>query len=236
MSLEKTASEPTLPPSSLPLRAQNFLPRGDCSLSEFVSITAREHLSKIIIRAYDKDALLRLAKIFGCDLPRNNKVVSPKGKDYDKDCELLWLGPNELLLRTLASEQATDAYSRVVALEAALQEKGLQEKGLQEKGLQEKGLQEQGLKATHFSLVDVSDYYVVARVAGSRARVILQKNCPLDFHPSVFQVGDCAQSIYAKGTALFSCPREDTFDLQIRISLAGYLWSMLELSTRSERD
>lgn len=197
------------------LRAQSFLPRGDCSHSEFVSVVAREHLSKIIIRAQDKEALLRLGKIFGCVLPRNNKVVFPKSKkDKDwgyEDCELLWLGPDELLLRSRSVEDSTAAYSRVELLE-------------------------RGLKGLHFSVTDVSDYYVVARVSGARARVILQKNCPLDFHSSIFRTGDCAQSIYGKGSVLFSCASEDSFDLQIRISLSGYLWSLLELSTRSEQD
>lgn len=192
------------------LRAQSFLPRGDCSHSEFVSVFAREHLSKIIIRAQDKEALLRLGKIFGCVLPRNNKVVLPKSKGYE-DCELLWLGPDELLLRSRSGEDSRVAYSRVELLE-------------------------RGLKGLHFSVTNVSDYYVVARVSGARARVILQKNCPLDFHPSIFRTDDCAQSIYGKGSVLFSCASADSFDLQIRISLSGYLWSLLELSTRSEQD
>lgn len=195
-----------------PLRAQNFLPRGDGSKSDLVSITSREQLSKINVRAYDKDVLTRLGKILGCSMPRNNKVVSPRSKDWG-DCELLWLGPNELLLRSQASEP--DSYPRVASLEQGLQDKN---------------------KSLHFAVVDVSDYYTVVRVSGERARAILQKNCPLDFHSSVFQAGDCAQSIYGKSSVLFSCALEHSFDLQVRISLSGYLWSLLELSSRSERD
>ena len=188
--------------ASLALQAQAFLPRGEGSLSPFVSITAREYLQKIIVRARDKNALNAVAKALACKLPRNNKTVESKNET------LLWLGPNELLCRS--RESATPPLERVVALEKRVQK-------------------------TFAAVVDVSDYYVVVRVKGARARKVLQKNCPLDFHEQVFQRGDCAQSLYGKAPILVDCTTDDSFDVQVRISLASYLWELLAFASRSER-
>ncbi len=182
-------------------QAQYFLPRGEGSRSPLVSIVAREHLQKIIVRAEDKNALAALAKAFSCKLPQNNKTLATK------DGTLLWLGPNELLFRS--QESAAPPLERVATLEKQLQK-------------------------TFAAIVDVSDYYVVVRVAGVRAQKVLQKNCPLDFHGNVFKQGDCAQSLYGKAPVLVNRVTDDAFDLQVRISLASYLWDLLGFATRGE--
>ena len=190
-----------LPKRDLALQAQNFLPRGEGSCSTLVSVVAREHLQKIIVRVQDKNALATVAKAFSCKLPHNNKTVDAK------DGTLLWMGPDELLFRS--RESAALPCERVVLLEELLRE-------------------------TFAAVVDVSDYYVVVRVAGVRAKKVLQKNCPLDFHESIFKRGDCAQSLYGKAPVLVNRATEDGFDLQVRVSLASYLWSLLAFATRSE--
>ena len=124
-----------------------------------------------------------------------------------KDATLLWMGPDEVLFRS--HESAAPPLERVAALEKQLQK-------------------------TFAAVVDVSDYYVVVRVEGARAQKVLQKNCPLDFHESVFQRGDCAQSLYGKAPVLVNRATDDGFDLQVRISLAPYLWGLLALATQSE--
>ena len=182
-------------------QAQRFLPRGDGSRSTLVSLVAREHLQKIIVRARDKNALAAVGKAFSCKLPQNNKTTTTK------DATLLWMGPDEVLFRS--HESAAPPLERVVALEKQLQK-------------------------TFAAVVDVSDYYVVVRVEGARAQKVLQKNCPLDFHESVFQRGDCAQSLYGKAPVLVNRATDDGFDLQVRISLAPYLWGLLALATQSE--
>ncbi len=183
-------------------QAQYFLPRGEGSLSNLVSVMAREHLQKIIVRARDKNALVALAKSFSCKLPSNNKTLAlPNGL-------LLWMGPDELLFRSL--ESAPPPLERVAALEKQLQK-------------------------TFAAIVDVSDYYVVVRVEGARAQKVLQKNCPLDFHESVFRQGDCAQSLYGKAPVLINRTTLESFDLQVRFSLAPYLWDLLAFATRSEQ-
>ena len=190
------------PAIDLTLQAQRFLPRGEGSRSSLVSVVAREHLQKIIVRARDKNALAAVAKAFSCKLPHNNKSVDTK------EGSLLWLGPDEVLFRSHKS--VAPSLERVAELEKQLQK-------------------------VFVAVVDVSDYYVVVRVEGARAPKVLQKNCPLDFHESVFQRGDCAQSLYGKAPVLVHRATDEGFDLQVRISLAPYLWALLAFATRSER-
>ncbi len=191
--------------SDLALQAQCFLPRGEGSRSALVSVKAREHLQKIIVRARDKNALAALAKSFACKLPSNNSTVSVK------DGILMWLGPDEFLFRS--HDSAPPPLARFAELEGALQK-------------------------SFAAVVDVSDYYAVVRVEGRRARKVLQKNCPLDVHESVFRRGACAQSLYGKAPVLVHVHGHDAsdevFDLQVRISLASYLWDLLALATQSE--
>lgn len=195
-----SSSAAAFSPADVALQAQPFLPRGEGSRSTFVSIQAREHLQKIVVRARDKNALAAVAKAFSCKLPHNNKTVAVK------DGTLLWLGPDELLFRS--HESAAPPLVRVAELEKQLQK-------------------------TFAAIVDVSDYYVVVRVEGARAQTVLQKNCPLDFDERVFPRGGCAQSLYGKAPILVDRATEDGFDLQVRISLAPYLWGMLALAARS---
>jgi sarcosine oxidase subunit gamma len=84
---------------------------------------------------------------------------------------------------------------------------------------------ETALAGCFHQAVDVSDYYTVLRLAGPRARAILTRGCPLDFHPKVFTPGMAAQSRYAKAAVLIHLTdRRPVFDLQVRWSFADYLW------------
>ncbi len=91
----------------------------------------------------------------------------------------------------------------------------------------------------HFAAVtEVGESRTCIRVSGPRARALLQKGCPLDFHPSVFKAGACAQSILAKaGVTLHLFADESAaqagaegpvFDIYVLRSFAEYLWVWLE--------
>jgi sarcosine oxidase subunit gamma len=93
--------------------------------------------------------------------------------------------------------------------------------------------------ADHFSAVtEVGESRTCIRVAGPRARALLQKGCPLDLHSSVFKAGACAQSILAKsGVTLHLFADESAeqagaegpvFDIYVLRSFAEYLWAWLE--------
>ena len=91
----------------------------------------------------------------------------------------------------------------------------------------------------HFAAVtEVGESRTCIRVSGPCARALLQKGCPLDFHPSVFKAGACAQSILAKaGVTLHLFADESAaqagvegpvFDIYVLRSFAEYLWVWLE--------
>ena len=105
----------------------------------------------------------------------------------------IWLGPDEWLLAMPDGEQTK-----------------------METGLRER-------LPGRCSLVDVSGGYVRFILAGRRARTVLQQASPHDFHPSVFAPGRCAQTVFAKATALVIATAEDSFELLVRTSYADYI-------------
>ncbi len=87
----------------------------------------------------------------------------------------------------------------------------------------------------HFAAVtEVGESRTCIRVAGSSARALLQKGCPLDFHPRAFAAGACAQSILAKAGVTLHLFADETvtegpiFDIYVARSFAEYLWLWLE--------
>ncbi|MCH6587540.1 MAG: sarcosine oxidase subunit gamma [Proteobacteria bacterium] len=50
------------------------------------------------------------------------------------------------------------------------------------------------------AVTEVGESRTCIRIAGPKARALLQKGCPLDLHPRAFAPGACAQTILAKAT------------------------------------
>ena len=110
----------------------------------------------------------------------------------------LWLGPDEWLLQSTAPREAT--------LERTLRP----------------------LLAGQFAaVVDVSSGSVVVEVTGSRASDVLQKGCPLDLHPRVLRVGQCAQSHFFKAAIVLRPLGTDAFEVLFRSSYGDYAMRML---------
>ncbi len=83
---------------------------------------------------------------------------------------------------------------------------------------------ERALAGLHIAVNDISSGQTIIRLRGSRARDLLNKGCPLDLHPRVFGVGQCAQSHIAKSNALIiQVDDEPTYDIIVRRSFADYL-------------
>ncbi len=91
----------------------------------------------------------------------------------------------------------------------------------------------------HFAAVtEVGESRACIRVSGPSARALLQKGCPLDFHPGVFMAGACAQSILAKAMVTLHLFADESaaqagaegpvFDIYVQRSFAEYLWAWLE--------
>ena len=88
------------------------------------------------------------------------------------------------------------------------------------------------------AVTEVGESRTCIRVSGPKARALLQKGCPLDFHRRAFAAGTCAQTCLAKATVLIhlvadeSAPREPAagpiFEIYVLRSFAEYLWLWLE--------
>ena len=83
------------------------------------------------------------------------------------------------------------------------------------------------IKTNHFAITDVSDSLCALSLSGTAVRDILAKGCSLDFLPSKFGAGRCAQSLLAHaGITLMALP-DDAFILICRTSFAPYVHDWL---------
>jgi len=85
------------------------------------------------------------------------------------------------------------------------------------------------LATLHFAVTDVSGGQTALHLHGRHVRDVLAKGCPIDFHPRVFGIGQCAQSHLGKAAVLIGQIEEQPyFELIVRRSFADYLWTWLE--------
>ena len=77
------------------------------------------------------------------------------------------------------------------------------------------------------SVVDLSHARIALRLEGPDARTVLAKGCSLDFHPSVFGPGACAQSTLFHVATLIHCRGADSFELFAARGFGRSLWEML---------
>lgn len=129
-----------------------------------------------------------VASVLGCRLPTTpNTVAQGEGG------EVLWLGPDEWLVRSREAQ-------------AAVLEKRLAA----------------ALAGQFASAVDVGSGYTVIELAGEKVRDVIARGCPLDLHPRLFAPGQCAQSHYFKASIVLVPTAADTFDVIVRRSFADY--------------
>ena len=89
------------------------------------------------------------------------------------DSTVFWLGPDEWLILTPSSS----ANKLVDTLRTALQN-------------------------TFCSVIDISGGNTIIEIGGPAAEELMCKGSTLDFHPDVFSLGDCAQTLFAKTNVL----------------------------------
>ena len=83
------------------------------------------------------------------------------------------------------------------------------------------------IKTNHYAITDVSDSLCALSLRGAAVRDVLAKGCSLDFLPSKFGTGRCAQSLLAHaGITLMALP-DDAFILICRTSFAPYVHDWL---------
>jgi Glycine cleavage system T protein (aminomethyltransferase) len=71
--------------------------------------------------------------------------------------------------------------------------------------------------------VDVSAQRTVIELSGPGVRDVLITGCPIDLHPSVFEVGQHAQTLLAQTQVIVQRTAPDTYRVFVRASYAGYL-------------
>ena len=117
----------------------------------------------------------------------------------DPQRQLLWLGPDEWLLKL------GDGQGEAVA--EALRT---------------------ALTGNHSAVVDVGHGNATLTLQGPGAADLLARGCPLDLHPRAFPAGALAQSHVAKAAATVLCLAPGAhFELTVRRSFADYLFRWL---------
>ena len=108
--------------------------------------------------------------VIGCRPPEKPNTTA-QGNGYD----MLWLGPDEWLVRSATAHDAAQTAPLQAKLIAAF-------------------------KGVFASAVDIGSGYTVLEISGTRTREVLSRGCPLDLHPKLFGKGQCAQSHYFKSS------------------------------------
>ncbi|MFO1221179.1 MAG: sarcosine oxidase subunit gamma family protein [Burkholderiaceae bacterium] len=91
----------------------------------------------------------------------------------------------------------------------------------------------QALAGQHAAVTDVSGGYTVLHLSGEPVREVLAQGCPLDLHPRAFSPGQCAGSHFFKASVwLWQTEADPVFELLVRRSFMGYVWLLLEQTTR----
>lgn len=157
-----------------------------CSLAE-IPFDAMLNLRGAAADARFADAVLGCA---GLALPLQANTASLAARR-----QLLWLGPDEWLLK-LRDGTGTAVANR---LRAALQ----------------------GL---HCAVVEVGDGNTSLRVQGPGAADLLARGCPLDLHPRAFADGALAQTHIARCSTTIVCLQAGVhYEITVRRSFADYL-------------
>lgn len=139
------------------------------------------------------------------DLPTMANTASVSGTR-----QLIWLGPDEWLLkdtgsRTGSAEAATDS-PLAGALRAALGQHAGQ----------------------HCSVVEVGSGNTTFTLQGTGAADLISRGCPLDLHPRAFAANAVAQSHIAHAPVVLRCVAVgSSYEITVRRSFAPYLFQWL---------
>jgi len=176
-----------------------LLKKHQASGSKAFRLVERPFLELVNLRGDLRDAAFVAAveSVIGCKPPEKPNTTAT-GNGYD----LMWLGPDEWLVRSAAAHSAT----QTAPMEARLRE---------------------AFKGLFAAAVDIGSGYTVLEISGTRTRDVLARGCPLDLHPRLFGVGQCAQSHYFKASVTVLPTGDDRFDLVVRRSFADYFVKMM---------
>jgi sarcosine oxidase subunit gamma len=174
--------------------AHGLLKKHQATASAAFRLGERPFLELVNMRGDTRDAAFVRAveSVLGCRPPEKANTVA-RGNGYD----VMWLGPDEWLVRSATTHDAT----RTAPLQAKL------------------GAAFVGVFA---SAVDIGSGYTVLEISGTHTREVLSRGCPLDLHPKLFGEGQCAQSHYFKASMTLLPTGANSFDIVVRRSFADY--------------
>ena len=162
----------------------------DCALAEI----PRVEMWNLRGNGADADFTAAVLQHTGLHLP-----LQANGASIDPQRQLLWMGPDEWLLKV--GDGHGDAIA--TALRAAFQ-------------------------GRHSAVIDVGHGNTPFSVKGPGAADLLSRGCPLDLHERGFPTGSLAQSHVAKANATVLCLQAGTsYELTVRRSFANYLFHWL---------
>ena len=161
-----------------------------------ITLKENKHIGKMILRGSlsEKKLITSTKSHLSQQFP-----ASPNSFYGDTKVRVIWLGPDEWLILTDATELDTlkDDLTR-------------------------------SLINSHSALVDVSDNSTIIEIKGRYSREILMKGCSLDIHPSVFRTGCSAQiDLGLANIILLKTADEPIYQIIVRASFASYLWDWL---------
>ncbi|WP_246793814.1 sarcosine oxidase subunit gamma [Burkholderia perseverans] len=171
--------------------AQDVLKPHQGRASQKFQLRERPFLDLVNVRgeAGDPAFVAAFEQVVGCRPPVKPNTVA-RGADYD----VLWLGPDEWLVRSHGPVVAGQLEGRLAP----------------------------ALAGCYAAAVDVGSGYTVLEISGERVRDVISRGCPLDLHPRGFGVGQCAQSHYFKASLTLVPTGEQRYELVIRRSFADY--------------
>ncbi|CAE6798287.1 Sarcosine oxidase subunit gamma [Paraburkholderia aspalathi] len=174
--------------------ADALLKKHQATVSAAFRLSERPFLELVNVRGDTRDAAFVSAveSVIGCRPPEKANTIA-RGNGYD----MLWLGPDEWLVRSAMAHDATRTAPLQVKLGAAF-------------------------VGVFASAVDIGSGYTVLEISGTRTREVLARGCPLDLHPKLFSEGQCAQSHFFKASMTLLPTGADSFDIIVRRSFADY--------------
>ncbi|MDE1182330.1 sarcosine oxidase subunit gamma family protein [Paraburkholderia sp.] len=157
-------------------------------------LTERPFLQLVNVRGDLRDAAFVAAfeRVVGCRPPEKANTVA-SGNGFD----VVWLGPDEWLVRSAAAYSAAATAPVAGALGTAF-------------------------SGVFASAVDVGSGFTVLEISGTAVLEVLSRGCPLDLHPKLFGAGQCAQSHYFKASVTLIAAGDNRFELIVRRSFADY--------------
>ncbi len=174
-------------------------PRRKSPLAHRQALSAPDGAVRLRERAFLTKLILRLSPKSEAAAALELPLTANTSRERDGGT-FLWLGPDEWMFMA-AADGGGDIKTRLGELPGG----------------------------AHYQLADVSDYYSVIEISGSKACETLMKLTPFDLHPRAFRTGDVAGTMFGKaaGWILNRSGEAAKFDIIIRWSMADYLWCLI---------